>query len=170
VTARAAPARVAVGLGSNLADPLAQVQRALDALATLPRSRLLAASSLYRNPPMGPQDQPDYVNAAALVSTALAPLEFLDQLQALEASQGRVRGAQRWGARTLDLDLLLWGREILDHPRLQVPHPGLHERAFVLYPLAEIDPDLWVPGRGALRDLLAACRDSGLVRVEPPPA
>jgi 2-amino-4-hydroxy-6-hydroxymethyldihydropteridine diphosphokinase len=119
---------------------------------------------------MGPQDQPDYVNAAALLGTELAPLEFLDQLQAIEVAQERVRGAQRWGARTLDLDLLLWGREILHHSRLQVPHPGLHERAFVLYPLAEIDPDLWVPGRGALRDLLAACPDSGLVRVEPPPA
>lgn len=144
--------------------------RALDALAVLPGSRLLAASGLYRNPPMGPQDQPEYVNAAALIGTELAPLDFLDQLQAIETAQGRVRGAQRWGARTLDLDLLLWGQESLDHPRLQVPHPGLHERAFVLYPLAEIDPDLWVPGRGALRDLLAACSDSGLVRVEPPPA
>lgn len=159
----------AVGLGSNLNDPAAQVAGALEALARLPGSRLLARSSLYRNPPMGPQDQPDYVNAAALLETALGPMEFLAQLQSIEAARGRTRGDLRWGPRTLDLDLLLWGEQILDLPGLTVPHPGLHERPFVLYPLAEIEPDLQVPGRGALAELLATCPDGGLVRIEPPP-
>lgn len=168
---QAAPAVIAaVGLGSNLSEPSRQLRAALAALAAVPHTRLLASSSLYLNPPMGPPDQPDYVNAAALLSTTLSALDFLDQLQAIESAQGRVRSGERWGPRTLDLDLLLWGRERIEHPRLQVPHRGLHERAFVLYPLAEIDPDLWVPGRGALRELIAACPDGGLVRIEPPPA
>lgn len=158
----------AVGLGSNLDEPRAQIRRALSSLAELPDSRLLANSSFYANPPMGPPAQPDYVNAAALIETRLAPLDFLAHLQAIERAQGRRRGGERWGPRTLDLDLLLWGRESLALPQLTVPHPGLHERAFVLYPLAEIDPELWVPGRGAMRDLKAACADGGLVRIETP--
>jgi len=157
----------AVGLGSNLDDPVDQVQRALRRLAELPRTELRAASSLYRNPPMGPQDQPDYVNAAALLTTELAPLDFLTELQGIEAAHGRVR-AIRWGPRTLDLDLLLWGEEELRLPTLTVPHPGLHERVFVLYPLAEIGPDLWVPGFGRVRELARRFPESELVRVAPP--
>ncbi len=158
--------RAAVGLGSNLGDPLRQLQRALAALSRLPGSRLLARSAFYRSAPMGPQDQPDYINAAAVVATTLQPLEFLDRLQAIERDQGRVRGPQRWGPRTLDLDLLLWGEERIDHPRLQVPHPGLHERAFVLYPLAEIAASWLVPGRGTVQALRAACPANGLCKLD----
>ena len=155
-----------VGLGSNLAGPEAQVRRALEGLGRLPRTRLLAASRLYRSPPMGPADQPDYVNAVAAVETDLPPLELLDALQALETAQGRVRG-ERWGPRTLDLDLLLYGRLELDHPRLRLPHPGLYGRNFVLYPLAELAPDLEVPGAGPLAALLARCPRDGLRPLGP---
>ncbi len=159
------PAEVvaAVGLGSNLDDPQRQVLTALKALAALPQSRLLASSRLYRSLPMGPANQPDYVNAAATIATRLAPLIFLDALQAIEAAQGRRRDGPHWGARTLDLDLLLWGRQRIDHPRLQVPHPGLQLRPFVLYPLAEIGADCLVPGCGSIRDLCRACAPDGLI-------
>lgn len=151
-----APVVASVGLGSNLDDPIAQIRRACAALANLPESRLLATSSLYRTPPMGPPDQPDYVNAAALLETRLAPLALLDALQAIEAAQGRVR-AERWGPRTLDLDLLLYGEARIETPRLTVPHPGLPERDFVLVPLREVaGDDLPVPGHGRLGDLIPA--------------
>lgn len=155
----------AVGIGSNLNDPVSQVRQALAALASLPDSEPVASSSLYRNPPMGPQDQPDYVNAAMVLRTRLRPLDLLDALQAIEAKQGRSRGDLRWGPRSLDLDLLVWGDLIVDQPRLTLPHPGVHERAFVLYPLAEIAPGLVIPGRGCVRDLAAACSAAGLVKV-----
>jgi 2-amino-4-hydroxy-6-hydroxymethyldihydropteridine diphosphokinase len=157
----------AVGIGSNLDDPVAQVRRALAALARLPDTELLASSSLYRNPPMGPQDQPDYVNAAALLRTQLDPFAFLDALQAVERGQGRVRGDVQWGPRTIDLDLLLWGEQVIDEARLKVPHPGLHERVFVLYPLAEIAPGLPVPGRGSVGDLAAGLASASLVKLSP---
>ncbi|HEX5514789.1 MAG TPA: 2-amino-4-hydroxy-6-hydroxymethyldihydropteridine diphosphokinase [Gammaproteobacteria bacterium] len=155
----------AVGIGSNLADPAAQVRTAIAALATMADTELLAASSLYRNPPMGPQDQPDFVNAAVLLRTRLEPLALLDRLQEIERRQGRVRDI-RWGPRTIDLDLLLYGERVINEPRLTTPHPGLHERAFVLYPLAEIaPPGLMVPGRGRITELVAACSADGLVRL-----
>lgn len=156
----------AIGLGSNLSDPVAQVQAALAALAQLPDSELLAASSLYRNPPMGPQDQPDYVNAVALLRTALPPLRLLQRLQEIERRQGKVY-RQHWGPRNIDLDLLLYGQQRIREAQLTVPHPGLHERAFVLYPLAEIAPDLLVPGYGAVRELAAAHSADSLIRIEP---
>jgi 2-amino-4-hydroxy-6-hydroxymethyldihydropteridine diphosphokinase len=147
--------RACIGLGSNLDDPVRQVGSALDELAGLPLSRLLRRSSLYRSPPMGPTDQPDYVNAAALIETALEPLELLDVLQAIEAAHGR-RRELRWGPRTLDLDLLVYGDLRLDHPRLTLPHPGIAGRAFVLVPLAEIAPDLELPGTGSVAAAAAA--------------
>ncbi|MEJ2059047.1 MAG: 2-amino-4-hydroxy-6-hydroxymethyldihydropteridine diphosphokinase [Gammaproteobacteria bacterium] len=153
-----------VGLGSNLDDPQAQILRALEELDELPETRRVKASGLYRNPPMGPQDQPDYVNAVARLETALTPLALLDALLAIEQAHGRIR-ALHWGPRTLDLDLLLYGDQVLDHERLRLPHPGLHERAFVLYPLLEIDPGLEIPGLGRLRDLAAACPADGLIRI-----
>ncbi len=145
-----------IGLGSNLQGPRRQLEQALDELAALPHSRLLKASGFYLSPPLGPADQPDYLNAVALLETDLAPLALLDRLQALEHAQGRVR-TRRWGPRTLDLDLLLYGRRRIDHPRLTVPHPGIDERDFVLKPLAEIAPRLEVPGLGRVEALLAQC-------------
>ncbi len=160
------PATVAyIGLGSNLDEPRRQVRRALAALAQLPHSRLLAASSLYLNPPLGPPDQPDYVNAVAAIVTRLSPLALLDALQRIEQGQQRRRSAKHWGPRTLDLDLLLYGQQQLTGPRLTVPHYGLHERTFVLYPLAEIAPDLRIPGHGALTELLARCPGHELTRL-----
>ncbi len=152
-----------IGLGSNLAEPVAQIRQACEALKQLPDSRLLACSSLYSSPPMGPPDQPDYINAVAALETRLSPHALLAELQAIEQSQGRVR-ERRWGARTLDLDLLIYGDRQINDELLTVPHAGLPERAFVLYPLQEIAPMLEIPGQGALADLVAGCPKSGLKR------
>ncbi len=153
-----------IGLGSNLDGPVEQVRRALDALTSLGGSRLAAASRLYRSDPVGPPGQPDYINAVAKLETRLAPGRLLDELQRIERRQGRVRG-ERWGPRTLDLDLLLYGDLAIDEPRLRVPHPRLAERMFVLRPLAELlASDAELPGLGRLDELLAACADGG---VEP---
>lgn len=154
-----------IGLGSNLAGPRSQVLRALTALAGLPDTELATASSLYHSAPMGPANQPDYINAVAAVQTALGPLQLLDALQAIEHRQRRIRSTQRWGPRTLDLDLLLYGQRRLHSPRLTVPHYGMHERAFVLYPLAEIAPDVHIPGKGPLSALLADCPAADLRRL-----
>jgi 2-amino-4-hydroxy-6-hydroxymethyldihydropteridine diphosphokinase len=154
-----------VALGSNLGDPAAQLRSALTRLGRLPQTRLVARSHLYRNPPMGPQDQPDFVNAVARLATRLDPLRLLHELQGIERQAGRVRG-RRWGERVLDLDLLLWGDRVLNTPELVLPHPGMPERAFVLYPLAELAPGLRVPGYGALGDLLRRVSDSELVRLD----
>lgn len=151
-----------IGLGSNLDDPVAQVSRALDALAGIEQTYLLQASSLYASPPMGPPDQPEYVNAVAGLLTTLTPDALLDALQAIEQAHGRVRTGERWGPRTLDLDLLLYDDLQLETGRLTLPHPGLHERAFVLHPLAEVAPELVIPGRGPLRALLRDCPADGL--------
>ncbi len=153
-----------VGLGSNLEGPREQLERAFDELERLPGTRLAGRSPLYRSPPMGPQDQPDYVNAVAVLETALAPHRLLAALQAIEAAHGR-RRERRWGPRTLDLDLLLYGDRVIDTPDLAVPHPGLAQRAFVLRPLLDVAPDLVVPGLGPVERLLAECGDGGLVRL-----
>lgn len=157
---------VYVGIGSNLQQPVLQVQQALDALTHLPETCLSARSRLYHSRPMGPQDQPDYVNAVVALETTLSATELLVQLQAIEQAQGRERSGRRWGPRTLDLDILLYGDEIINLPQLQVPHPGLHQRNFVLYPLYEIAPDLVVPGKGSLASLLAQCSPTGLEPVD----
>lgn len=149
-----------IGLGSNLADPIAQVTQALDELAQLPQTRLLARSRLYRSDPVGPA-QPDFINAVAQLDTTLAPLALLDALQALEQQHQRVR-LQHWGPRTLDLDLLLYGEQVINHERLKVPHPFLTQRSFVLYPLADINPALQLPDGSALHDLLQHCPATGL--------
>lgn len=146
-----------IGLGSNQDDPVQQVCSAIDELKHLPSTRLLAHSPLYKSAPLGPSNQPDYVNAVVALETGLAPAELLGGLQALENDHGRVRGPVRWGPRTLDLDLLLYGDAVIDTPNLQVPHPGLPARAFVLYPLADIAPELDVPGQGRVKQLLAQC-------------
>jgi 2-amino-4-hydroxy-6-hydroxymethyldihydropteridine diphosphokinase len=157
--------RVYIGLGSNLATPLTQLRSALIALAALPHSTLVAQSSFYASDPLGPADQPRYVNAVAALDTHLAPLALLDALQKIELEQGRTRKAERWGPRTLDLDVLLFGNQQLDEPRLTVPHYHMHARAFVLYPLAEIAPDLSLPDGRTLHELLAACPFTGLERL-----
>lgn len=153
--------RAYIGLGSNLDDPVQQLHRALEALARLPQTQLVACSRFYRSAPLGPQDQPDYVNAVAALDTGFSPEALLDALQAIEAAQGRVR-TRRWGPRTLDLDLLLYGNEVLATPRLTVPHPGLAERNFVLYPLAELIPELLLPDGQRLEELLLRCDRTGL--------
>lgn len=158
--------RVYIGLGSNLAEPVQQLGAALAALDRLPDCRLATVSSLYASDPLGPPDQPRYVNAVAALDCALAPLQLLDALQGIEREQGRVRKAERWGPRTLDLDILLFGDLQLDEERLSVPHYHMHARAFVLYPLAEIAPDLRLPDGRPLQALLDACPFLGLERLD----
>jgi 2-amino-4-hydroxy-6-hydroxymethyldihydropteridine diphosphokinase len=165
-----APQLAYVGLGSNLGDPQHQVRQALAALGRLPATRVLAVSALYVTAPVGPQDQPDYVNAAARLETRLTPLELLAGLLAIEAAQGRHRDGTRWGPRTLDLDLLLHGDAELDLPGLRLPHPEIGRRAFVLIPLAEVAPmGLSIPGQGTLGQLLHACPGGGIRRLPCPP-
>lgn len=154
-----------IGLGSNLANPVLQIKSARTAIMQIAGVKELVFSSLYHSPPMGPQDQPDYVNAVMCIATELPPLDLLRCLQRIENDQGRVRKDQRWGSRTLDLDVLVYGDRIIDLPDLSVPHTGLAERAFVLYPLHEIAPQLLVPGKGSIADLLAKCPMNGLKRL-----
>lgn len=152
-----------IGLGSNLAEPVLQIRSACEALKQLPDTNLLACSSLYSSPPMGPADQPDYINAVVALESSLTAHELLTELQSIELAQGRIR-ERRWGARTLDLDLLVYGDQMIADPVLTVPHPGLAERAFVLYPLQEIAPLLEIPGQGPLAALVAKCPKDGLKR------
>jgi 2-amino-4-hydroxy-6-hydroxymethyldihydropteridine diphosphokinase len=144
-----------IGLGSNLAAPRIQIEKALQAMAQLPDSRVLAHSRLYRSSPWGFVEQPDFINAAAAIETGLTPAELMQSLLEIERGLGRERDGSRWGPRIIDLDLLLYGSTIIDEPGLRVPHPHLHQRAFVLLPLAEIAPQLIVPGRGSVAELLA---------------
>lgn len=153
--------RTYVGLGSNLDAPVDQVRRGLTALSSLPHTTLATSSHLYVTPPWGRTDQPLFINAVAALETALDPYSLLDGLLALERIAGRERSNGHWGPRTLDLDILLFGELLLDAPGLRLPHPHLHERAFVLIPLTEIAPDLDIPGRGRVVDLLAALGDQG---------
>lgn len=153
-----------IGLGSNLAEPLAQLKNARLAISALPQTEELAFSSFYQSPPMGPQDQPDYVNAVMAIATDLAALDLLRCLQTIEQQQGRVRN-RHWGERTLDLDLLLYGNQHINHPDLSVPHPGIRERAFVLYPLQEIAPDLILPTLGNIHQLVTDCPLAGLKKL-----
>jgi 2-amino-4-hydroxy-6-hydroxymethyldihydropteridine diphosphokinase len=156
-----------VALGSNLDDPRVQVERAMHELDGLPRTRCVLRSSFYRSRPLGPVQQPDFINAVAGLLTELDPAALLAELQQLEARLGRERPAVRWGPRRIDLDLLVHGTATIDQPGLEVPHPGLTERAFVLVPLAEIAPDLEVPGVGRVRDLLSRVDRAGLERAVP---
>jgi 2-amino-4-hydroxy-6-hydroxymethyldihydropteridine diphosphokinase len=150
--------KACIGLGANIGHPQEAVRDAIEALRELPHSRLLAASRLYRTPAWGRVDQPDYVNAAALLETGLAPHALLDHLLEIERKAGRSRGGEtasmRWGPRVLDLDLLLYGDRTLNQPGLRVPHPHLHERAFALVPLAEIAADAPFPGHGSVGEAL----------------
>jgi len=160
--------RVYLGLGANLEAPLQQLQQAVTALTQLPQSQLAAVSSFYGSKPMGPQDQPDYVNAVAALDTCLTATALLDELQRIELEQGRQRKDERWGPRTLDLDILLYGEEILATPRLTVPHYGLHQREFVVYPLLELAPLLHIPGLGALAEIALQVPRNGLTVLAAP--
>lgn len=156
-----------VGIGSNLDDPPAQVRAAFEALAGLPRSRLIARSPLYRSAPLGPQDQPEFVNAAAGLLTQLGPRELFDALKSIEARQGRTQPIVRWGPRRIDLDLLVYAGLRLCEDDLVIPHAGLSRRNFVLYPLRDIAPELMVPGEGRVGDLAALVGAGGLELLEP---
>jgi 2-amino-4-hydroxy-6-hydroxymethyldihydropteridine diphosphokinase len=153
-----------VGIGSNLEDPRAQVAQAFDELARLPRTRLSARSSLYRSAPLGYAAQPDFINAVAELDTALGAHALLAELQALEARHGRSRGLAN-APRTLDLDLLLYGDTRIHEPQLVVPHPRMHQRAFVLQPLVEIAPQAQIPDLGSAAALLAARTDQKVERI-----
>lgn len=155
-----------IGLGANLGDAAGTVRAAIAALDTLVGTRLLRASRLYATPAWGNEDQPPFVNAVAAVDTDLAPQDLLQALLALEQHFGRVRDpAVHWGPRALDLDLLLYGQQRVDEPALQVPHPYLHERAFVLVPLAEIAPGLAIPGHGSVQDAVVRVDACGIVPI-----
>jgi 2-amino-4-hydroxy-6-hydroxymethyldihydropteridine diphosphokinase len=156
--------RAYLGLGSNLETPIEQLREARLAISNVKGISEIAFSSLYRSPPMGSQNQPDYVNAVMAIETDLLPLELLSAMQNIENEQGRIR-KERWCARTLDIDILLFGDAVLNLPDLIVPHYGMTERAFVLYPLFEIAPDLDIPKKGKLTDLVGSCALAGLVRL-----
>ncbi|UNC51560.1 2-amino-4-hydroxy-6-hydroxymethyldihydropteridine diphosphokinase [Enterobacter huaxiensis] len=143
-----------IALGSNLASPLEQVNAAVQALGEIPHSRIEAVSSFYRTPPLGPQDQPDYLNAAVVLNTALDAETLLDNTQRIELQQGRVRKAERWGPRTLDLDIMLFGHEVIHTERLTVPHYDMKNRGFMLWPLFEVAPDLIFPDGNSLKSIL----------------
>jgi 2-amino-4-hydroxy-6-hydroxymethyldihydropteridine diphosphokinase len=157
--------KVYIALGSNLANPQAQLTAALQALNALSDSRLTAVSSFYQSKPLGPQDQPDYVNAVVCLETSLAPLVLLDELQRIEHEQGRVR-LRRWGERTLDLDILLYADHIIQSERLTVPHYDMHQREFVIIPLVEIAPHLVLPNGQSIQTLAQKFADYHMVIVK----
>jgi len=155
-----------VGLGSNLEDPVRQVRTAVNELDAVPRTRVLAHSALYASAPLGKLDQPDFINAVAKLQTELCAVELMRALQVIETRHHRVRGEAN-AARTLDLDLLLFGNDIIREPSLTVPHPRMHERAFVLVPLAEIGGGQTnIPGRGTVASLLAQVADQRIKKLD----
>lgn len=161
--------RVYIGLGSNLEKPKEQIRRAVAELKLLPGSQYISDSGLYLSKPMvaegvQSQDQPDYYNAVALLETGLTPAELLDHLQAIENRQGRLR-EQHWGPRTIDLDVLLFGQLQINDDRLRVPHPGLCQREFVLYPLLRLDAEMHIPGHGMLKEIIKMCPEKGMKYV-----
>lgn len=153
-----------IALGSNQASPLEQVTSALEAIAAIRDSHIVAISSFYRTPPLGPPDQPDYLNAAVALETTLSAEALLDETQRIELEQGRVRKAERWGPRTLDLDIMLFGNEVIATPRLTVPHYDMKSRAFMLLPLLEIAPECCFPDGQSVRDILVLLSLEGITR------
>lgn len=158
---------VYIGLGSNLDNPMRRIVGAFELLDALPQTRLVSRSSLYRSAPLGPVEQPDFVNAVAELTTALDAGTLLQRMQALESEQGRDHAAVRWGPRVLDLDLLVYGSKRIDDAVLQVPHPGIAVRNFVLLPLREIAPDLVIPGLGPVSKLLIDEDEPRISRIDP---
>jgi 2-amino-4-hydroxy-6-hydroxymethyldihydropteridine diphosphokinase len=160
---------VYVGIGSNLDQPALQVRRAFDALPSLTRTRLVSQSSLYGSKPYGPVEQPDFVNAVAALLTQLPAEQFFQALRALETQLGRAPSRIPQGPRRIDLDLLLFGQRQIDTPQLQVPHPGIVHRNFVLYPLLEVAPDLQIPGSTRVAELAARVSPAGIWRLDKRP-
>ena len=156
---------VLVGLGSNLDSPARQVEVAIELLASIPESEFVDRSSLYRSAPFGGIEQPDFVNAAARMTTRLGARAFLGQLQGIEQSRGRERGETRWGPRVLDLDLLAYGAEVIVEEGLEIPHPGIAERNFVLLPLREIAPEFEIPGLGRVLDIAVDEKEPRISRI-----
>lgn len=154
--------RVYIALGSNLAHPIEQINNALAALDHLPQTQRILCSPFYRSKPLGPQNQPDFLNAVVALDTLLSAEQLLDHTQAIERDQGRVRKDERWGPRTLDLDILLYGDQVINTERLTVPHYGLKQREFVLYPLADIVPNLVLPDGESLADCLKPVPKNGM--------
>ena len=155
--------RACIGLGANLGDAADTLRRAFDALAACDGIEVLRTSRLYRTPAWGREDQPEFINAVALVDTTLAPRALLERLLAVESAFGRQRAeGERWGPRTLDLDLLLYGDAVVDEPGLHVPHPHLHERAFALVPLLDVLPEARIPGYGDARDAVSGLEMSNI--------
>jgi len=154
--------RAYIALGSNLDDPIEHINNALHDISTIPKTKHIKTSKFYRSHPLGEQEQPDYVNVVAAYETELSAHELLDHLQRIEQAHGRTRSTKRWGPRTLDLDLVLFGEQMINTTRLIVPHPGLCKRNFVLYPLADLDPLLVLPNGKTLASLLAGVGMEGL--------
>lgn len=154
-----------IGLGSNLSEPIEQVKSAINEISNIVQTKLLKASSLYLSKPMGPQDQDDYINAVVAIETSLSAIELLNALQAIENKAGRVRKENRWGARILDLDIILFGSETLNTDRLVIPHYGLCEREFVLLPLAEISPALSLPSGESVKLLSQNIANNDIVKL-----
>lgn len=159
------PSRAFIALGSNLENPVLQIQQALDELRRLPDTRLINQSSLYKSAPVGRLDQPDFINAVALIETYLAPHDLLNALLAIEHNHGRVRKSLN-APRTLDLDILLYDDLECHDKELTLPHPRMSQRAFVLEPLVEIAPDYRIPGHGRAAQLLSSCDDQKLERIK----
>ncbi len=155
-----------VAIGSNLDDPTSQVRAAFDALAGLPETRVELRSSLYRSAPLGPPEQPDFVNAVVGLLTRLSPNSLLQELLRLEVAAGRIRGENRWGPRVLDLDLLAMADEFVDTPALTLPHPGIAERNFVLLPFAEIAAEYRIPGLGRVASVACNAREPRIERID----
>jgi len=154
-----------IGLGSNLDKPEAQIAKAIDSIKHLDDTQLISQSSLYLSEPMGDKNQQDYINAVVKLKTSLSPLELLDQLQKIENAQGRVRNSDRWSARTLDLDLLLYGNQKIESDRLTVPHYGMKLRNFVIIPLAEIEPQLYLPDGSKITSLMKNLGNQGIKKL-----
>jgi 2-amino-4-hydroxy-6-hydroxymethyldihydropteridine diphosphokinase len=159
------PIEVYIGVGSNLSNPRLQVRNAIAQITQAENITLISASSLYISKPMGPQDQDDYVNAVVCIETNLAPLELLDTLQAFENQAGRVRKDNRWGARILDLDILLFGELVMDTQRLTLPHYGIKEREFVIFPLEEITEEFILPDGDSVKFLSQSIEHNGIKRI-----
>ena len=155
-----------IGIGANLNDPAKQVRTAINSIGQINETTLIDSSSLYQSVPMGPQDQPDYVNAVAKVETLLAAEDLLDSLQSIENQQGRIRKSERWGPRIIDLDIITFGNKTINSKRLTVPHYGIRERNFVLLPLKEIAPDFSLPSGESIDALLSQVDLQGIMKLE----